>query len=217
MGTRKKSVVRTIIIGERFGKWTVIGAEQSRKTVKYCKVECDCGTISIVRFARLYSGDSLGCQPCCCIGNKNGVTHGYSKKSEYRIWIEIKSRCFNPKKPEYHYYGGRGITMHGPWIHDFISFYNHIGPRPSLKYSVDRINNNGNYEPGNIRWATREEQVNNTRSNVVMTIDNTNYTFMQACNKFDLKVGRVNWYRRSKNLSPYDAIQYCINLDKNKK
>lgn len=88
--------------------------------------------------------------------------HGLSKTPEYRIWAGIKQRCFNPKRKEYERYGKAGITMHQPWVENFEEFYDHLGPRPSKTHSVDRIDNSLGYEPGNVRWATPEEQAQNS-------------------------------------------------------
>lgn len=80
---------------------------------------------------------------------------------EYKAWSKMKIRCFNKNEPNYHRYGGRGITIHPDWINNFQAFYDHIGPRPSPEHSIDRIDNNGHYEPGNVRWATHEQQAYN--------------------------------------------------------
>lgn len=88
--------------------------------------------------------------------------HGLSKTPEYRIWAGIKQRCFNPRRKEYERYGKAGITMHQPWVENFEEFYDHLGPRPSKTHSVDRIDNSLGYEPGNVRWATPEEQAQNS-------------------------------------------------------
>ena len=82
----------------------------------------------------------------------------------YRIWVGMKQRCFDSNHHSYPYYGGRGIDVCDEWANSFTSFYEHIGDRPSRGHSVDRINVNGNYEPGNVRWATAVEQANNKRS-----------------------------------------------------
>lgn len=75
----------------------------------------------------------------------------------------MKQRCYNLNHKDYKYYGGRGIKVYSKWKNSFSEFYKYIGPRPSAKYSLDRIDNNGNYEPGNVQWATRTRQVRNRR------------------------------------------------------
>jgi hypothetical protein len=88
----------------------------------------------------------------------------------YQVWGMMKDRCFNPNNPRYSDYGGRGITVCESWRHSFQSFYDDVGPRPSDTHSIERINNNGNYEPGNVRWATKEEQNFNRRNTHLVTI-----------------------------------------------
>lgn len=80
--------------------------------------------------------------------------HQMTYSVEYRAWKHAKERCFNPKARGYARYGGRGITMCPEWVHDFAAFFVHIGPRPAKGLLLDRIDNDGHYEPGNVRWAT---------------------------------------------------------------
>jgi len=92
-------------------------------------------------------------------------THGQSYSSEYRIWHNMRTRCRNPKSPNFHRYGGRGISVCARW-NRFANFFEDMGPRPSSEHSLDRYpNNDGNYEPGNCRWATRDEQNRNKLGN----------------------------------------------------
>lgn len=90
-------------------------------------------------------------------------------KAEYNLWEGLKDRCLNPNCKKYSSYGGRGIKVDPEWRISFEAFIKHIGPRPSKAYLVDRINNDGNYEPGNVKWSTRKEQQRNMRSNVRLT------------------------------------------------
>lgn len=82
---------------------------------------------------------------------------------EYATWTGMKSRCSNPNETGYANYGGRGISVCAEWRHDFQAFFEYMGPKPDPSYSIDRIDVDGNYEPGNVRWATPKEQANNKR------------------------------------------------------
>ncbi len=82
---------------------------------------------------------------------------------EYRAWYQMIYRCTNPKFPQWKDYGGRGISVCAEWRNSFTAFFEHVGPRPSPQHSFDRIDNDGNYEPGNVRWATRSQQNSNQR------------------------------------------------------
>lgn len=91
------------------------------------------------------------------------LKHGLSNTPEYKCWQQIKARCLNPNHRAYADYGGRGITVHETWVNDFVAFLDHVGPRPSRRHSLDRIDNNRGYEPGNVRWASPKRQNNNRR------------------------------------------------------
>lgn len=91
------------------------------------------------------------------------VKHGMYKTPEYSAWTSMKQRCFNPNKPNFYLYGGRGISVCAEWDASFEVFYEYIGPRPSNGHSLDRIDVNGHYEPGNVRWATADIQAQNRR------------------------------------------------------
>ncbi len=94
--------------------------------------------------------------------------HGYAegnKTPEYKAWISMKKRCYNKNHPHYADYGGRGISVHPEWIHDAAAFIEHVGMRPSDKHSINRMDNDRGYEPGNVVWSTQDVQCRNRRNN----------------------------------------------------
>ncbi len=101
------------------------------------------------------------------------TTHGLSRSPEYAAWANITNRCLRPSHPSFKGYGARGVSICDAWSGrgGFARFFAHIGPRPTPAHQVDRIDNSKGYEPGNVRWATRKEQMNNTRSNHWIEID----------------------------------------------
>lgn len=154
------------LIGERYGRLVVLSEGPGRprwQRTWYC--HCDCGTVKLVSHSNLRAGkaQSCGCYKLERI-KATATRHGRSGSSIHNIWMNMRQRCRNPKNKRYWEYGGRGITVCDRW-QIFENFLADMGERPSLKHSLDRINCNGNYEPGNVRWATATQQANNTRWN----------------------------------------------------
>lgn len=117
--------------------------------------------------------------------------HGMSTAPEYAIWKEMNRRCSTPTNKEYHNYGGRGIEVCEQWRHSFTTFYADMGKRPD-GLQLDRINNDGDYNPENCRWTTPTVQANNTRLNRYFTIDGRTQTLAEWCRERGVRYGRVN-------------------------
>lgn len=122
---------------------------------------CDCGAETVTFQGQLLSGRA---QSCGCLKRDNLTRHGGSYSRLYRIWRGMKQRCLNPRNKRYADYGGRGVTICDAWI-DFAGFQRDMGEPPGDDWTLDRIDNDLGYQPGNCRWATRSEQQRNKRAN----------------------------------------------------
>jgi hypothetical protein len=149
------------ITGQRFGRLVAIERLGRIEGITLWQFACDCGAYPIRRLQSVVAGLTKSCG--CIVKEGSHRTHGKSKtNSEYSVWCAMKSRCHRKTSSNYHRYGAKGIKVCDRWLNDFESFLKDMGPRPSLKHSIDRIDSMGNYEPGNCRWATAKEQALNT-------------------------------------------------------
>lgn len=164
------------LTGQRFGRWLVL-SRASRPVGKsrgaYWNCQCTCGTERPVFGRNLRNGESGGCgcgRPARA--KLRSTTHGQSETTTYSIWRTFRQRCNNPKNDHYNSYGGRGISVCDRWnaSRGFANFLTDMGERPSQSHTLDRINNDGNYEPGNCRWATKREQHRNRRNTIRLQV-----------------------------------------------
>lgn len=166
------------LTGQSFGRWSVLRRVQTAYTLcATWECRCVCGRTGIVQGGQLRGGFSTSCG---CFNREVITSHGYShapreKKKTYDSWQAAKNRCFRKRDKDYPRWGGRGITMCARWANSFEAFLEDMGPCPPGT-SIDRIDNNGNYEPGNCRWATALEQASNTRANRLITHDGRTQT-----------------------------------------
>ena len=150
------------LIGKIIHHWTVVSYQGLNKhNAKTYLCVCDCGNNSVVEGRALRSGRSK----CCGCRKDTLIKHGHSKKGkitkEYSCWQGMNHRCYYKSNTYYHRYGGRGIKVCDRWRFSFENFLSDMGLAPSKNHSLDRIDNDGNYEPSNCRWAEYEQQCNN--------------------------------------------------------
>ena len=168
---------RYIHVGQIFAHWTVIAPGPNNKwSATQWQCQCDCGTVRVVSSRSLWTGNS---KSCGCVKKSRDtldrvneilrqqrIRHGHrthkTRTPTYESWLSMRQRVRNPNHPGFENYGGRGVRICARWD-KFEHFLEDIGPRPSKNHSLDRLNTNGHYEPGNCRWATRSEQRRNRR------------------------------------------------------
>lgn len=154
------------MVGRKFHRLTVMCFEEKRGKQLFWKCLCDCSKETVVLGTALRVGKT---KSCGCLRRDFNFKHGHagdnSKSATYVAWTHAKSRCYDPANKKYKHYGGRGITMCDRWLESFADFLADMGEKPRRGLTLERVNNSGNYEPGNCEWRTYTDQNNNLRSN----------------------------------------------------
>jgi len=194
-----------------FGKLTALreaGRTKDLQVLWLCR--CECGKTTKVRASSLKKGRT---RSCGCFRRewtiKHRTKHGYArvgmKGPEYTIWLDMRKRCYKAYSNVYKYYGGRGIKVCDRWLDSFENFFFDMGKKPTNKHSIGRINNDGDYEPLNCRWATQSEQLNNTSRNRKITIFGVSYNIKQASEVFEIRYRKL-YDRIRRDWEPHEAV-----------
>ena len=150
------------LVGQRFGRLSVMNVEPRTGSGRaYLRCQCDCGNQIVVRSDGLRRGDNVSCG---CKKVNQLTTHGLTKTPEHKVWCSMIERCHSPTHADFICYGGRGIAVCNEWRASFTTFLRDVGNRPTAQHSIDRIDNNDGYRPGNVRWATPAKQGRNSRT-----------------------------------------------------
>ena len=181
------------ISGQRYGRLTVTSYD--RESMWNCV--CDCGNATVQRGYSLKKGLVVSCG---CFARK---ADGKSREPEYVTWMSMQHRCNKPNNIGYKDYGGRGIRVE---YASYEAFLDDVGRRPSPQHSIDRIDNNKNYAPGNCRWATCSEQANNTRRNVVLRYKGRDMTIAELARKTGVNYNTLRQRITVNKLSPEQAV-----------
>lgn len=201
-------------VGDKINYLTMISEPYKKNRKAYAIFKCDCGKEKEIRLSNVI--DPKGTKSCGCMKNylsslsKHNYKHGLCKERVYKIWHKMRSRCNNPNYPEFYYYGGRGVKVCDEWEHDFMSFYTWAmenGYKDSL--SIDRIDVNEGYNPSNCKWSTPEEQGNNKRNNILLTVNGETMTLSRWCKKLNIKYANA-LARYHRGGSP----EHILSLDK---
>lgn len=201
---------------QKIGQLTVVGKPFYRqgkngtgKTVnfRYWNCICNCGKEVAVREKDL-KAKHRPTKSCGCIRHttKPSLKHGLTKSKVYDSWRASIKRCHNPKNHAYHLYGGRGIKVCDRWRYSFDAFLEDMGHPPTSRHSLDRIDTNGDYEPGNCRWATQLEQSNNQRTNRRITFQGETLTIAEWSRRTGIKPQTIRMRLDKYKLSVSEAL-----------
>ena len=205
-----REMIHFVSPGDRYGRLEVVKELSATKKNRWIFCRCDCGSQLTVNLYKLVTGRT---QSCGCLHREQlsaaKTIHGATGTPEYRNWQHLIRRCYESTGKSYASYGGRGIRVCDRWRNSFENFLSDMGPRPSPDHSIDRIDNNGNYDPENCRWATRSEQARNTRANRYLTVDGETHLLCEWSELMDLdaslilcRIRRYGWSVREAVLTP---------------
>jgi hypothetical protein len=194
------------LTGMRFDRLVALGrAPADGRRIRWlCR--CDCGNTATVSADVLRAGRQKSCGCWRREFERPNKTHGKRASRVYSVWNQMIQRCTNPNTKAYRYYGGRGITVCERWHTSFAAFLADMGEPTTKRHSIDRIDNNGHYEPGNCRWATRAEQMSNKRSNHVLEHDGKAMTVAEWSRETGIPASLIRDRLINRKWSVHDAL-----------
>lgn len=201
------------LTGQKFGRLTAtLLTKRTNRKEAYWVCLCECGNTTTVSGYHLRSGHT---QSCGCLHSEVTAkmlrVHGMTGTPTYVSWAGMIQRCFDQNSTSYPRYGARGITVCERWL-AFENFYADMGERPE-GYSLDRIDPNGNYQPGNVRWATDEHQNNNKRNSKIISVNGEPMTIGEAARKYNIHYHSLH-SRLRMGWSPEEAVSIPIQKDR---
>lgn len=196
-----ESYSKTVTPGDTYGRYTVLGVfKESGRT--YARVQCSCNSPArYVRTDGLKNGTS---KSCGCARIESVTKHGLWSNPVFNIWANMISRCYNKKNNRYSRYGGRGIKVCERWK-DVSNFVADMGATFKEGLTIDRINNDGNYEPSNCQWSTRARQNRNYSRNVILHHDGKSMCVVDWASELNLNP-KLIYERKKAGWSDYDAL-----------
>jgi hypothetical protein len=195
------SKLKVFSVGDVIHCWTVLRLDEKR--IYLCK--CKCGNTQKVRAYDLNNGKSKMCRACSTTSTK--TKHGRSKNDlTYTSYMHMLGRCTNPKNKDYENYGKRGITVCEAWQECFEAFLMSNGPCPGPGHTIDRIETNGNYEPGNTKWSTKTEQSRNRRNNLVIELNGETKVLSEWLEYYKVEKPNTVYKQISRGKDPKEAL-----------
>jgi hypothetical protein len=202
------------LTGQRYGRLVAISRAPNRGRRTYWLFKCDCGNEKEIGIESVRSGSVESCK--CLLKEvagqqtlKHGHAKGYTHSRTYRAWLHAKERCFNPNSEKYPWYGARGITMCEEWKNDFSAFLRDMGECPE-GLTIDRIDPNGHYEPGNCRWATDPEQRRTRTDNVWVEHEGQRMILTDFAALMGVDYQNLQWHVHRMGRDPHKAVDHML-------
>lgn len=184
------------LTGRRFGRRVVLGRHPGPPGRARWVVRCDCGVVNVAAGTILRCGRGRSCGCAVFEPRVHGLQHRSGHDPRLQIWASMVRRCTDPKNKAFDRYGGRGIRVCDRWRNSLAAFAEDMGPRPSPKHSLDRIDNDGHYEPSNCRWADSFEQGANKRNNVVIEYGGESHHVAEWGRRLGIGIATLSWRAR---------------------